>query len=267
MYRTSFVFIAIIFLLGCVDKAAKVSKVEDSKQFTETPVLAAETSTPLSTQKTFEPQFSQTPTNPTFTATPLAISSSPAPLSATETPINCDQRETAIAETRQSGNSEATYLNHVLGLEMTYPEHFQLVEDQYLSEAYGFTLLDPANPELLSFRGGWLYELEAAQFEARVEHILDNFSSIPIERRPLVVDGYEGVALSPVPGISESTYVYVKVDDGRLFEFIVGKVPLDELAQMLLDSIHFYKPTIPLDCLDIPSSIQPSLDETPEGME
>lgn len=67
---------------------------------------------------------------PTFTLIPSATRTTAAPPTATPTPA-------APCLTLDNLN----YQNDVLGVALTYPAGYELIEDQYLSNEYGFTIV------------------------------------------------------------------------------------------------------------------------------
>lgn len=148
-----------------------------------------------------------------------------------------------------SSNGKTLYSHSVLGLEITYDTHLSKFEDQYLTEAYGFTLMDmPA--DLLVLRVGMLYELSLNQLETRIQQLLSVSSGITIQRSSIQIDDITGVMLAPVPGITENTYVYVTANQ-QIYEIIYGSGFLDPQGQELLESIRFVKPTQSLENLHL----------------
>lgn len=268
--------ILLLFLIGCSNHRSEASIGTEQEVLINSIVPATEpselssitvTSDMTLTELFIESESTQLPPTetPVLTMTPLL--STPLPSStipATELPIGCDFHETAVSEISQPSDGKTTYFNHVLGLEVSYPDHLQIIEDQYLDQVYGFTLLDPSNLGRLMFRTGWLYEVTAVQLETQVQYIVNNFSTISIDRQPITIDEQTGVMLSPVPGETEGTYIYVAADENRLFELIMGLVPPDEQMQTILSSIQFHEPTLPLSCLNIPATERPSFEELPE---
>jgi hypothetical protein len=58
--------------------------------------------------------------------------------------------DSQVVGTETLQGDEITYHNFVLGVEVRYSNQLHLLEDQYLGESYGFTLLDPADPDSLN---------------------------------------------------------------------------------------------------------------------
>lgn len=161
--------------------------------------------------------------------------------------------DSQVVGTETLQGDEITYHNFVLGVEVRYSNQLHLLEDQYLGESYGFTLLDPADPDSLILRISYLPKMTPDDVENRVQNILKAFPNIPIRVGALLIDGIQATKLSPVPGITESSYVYVIAND-RLYEFIYGSNIFDSHIETVLSSVHFEEPTQLLESIGLPKS-------------
>src|SRR5690606_28659509 len=186
------------------------------------------------------PSNTPTPTpSPTATATPQA----------TLTPCPDLPDGDLIGTTTQVG-SEIAYANPVLGVELAYPDTLSLHEDQYLSGAYGFTIM-PTGVEEAMFRVSWLHEYRPDQLETRVQEVIDAAPTIDIQRSDTTVGGQPAVALANAPSRAPAIIVYVAANE-KLYEIIYSAEVLHEQFNAILESMRFFEATVPLDCLSLP---------------
>ena len=142
----------------------------------------------------------------------------------------------------------SVYKNDTLGVALSYPREYQVVEHQYLSDIYGFSVVNSEKNPI--FQLGWVHEASPKQRNQFVEETLVNFSSISIDRASVQVGEQTGVMLSPVPGVVANTLVYVSAND-RLYEIRYYNESLDDLGHFLLGSVRFYPARKSLDELQL----------------
>lgn len=116
------------------------------------------------------------------------------------------------------GKSAPVYRNDVLGVSLrALPAGTRVVEDQYLADDFGFTLVDSDGRMVL--RVAWRHRDAPSQIELRVLKLIREFPGWQFGVEQVLVDGYRGVMVDSVPGMDPSAYVYVAAD-GRLYEII-----------------------------------------------
>ena len=238
--------------------------VETTREFlTPTDIFQVTPVSTLSMNKgTSTPAFTPVPISTTPLSTPTMVLQ-PTPTIQETTTVCVDRTGIDMVGTTSSASNEITYLNPVVGIELTYSDDLSLFEDQFLFESYGFTLMSSVNPEALVLRSGWLYGLPSDQLESRIQEVMEAFPNVPIRRENLVVGQQPAIMLSPVPGVSPTTFIYVVAND-RLYEFIFGQEVLDDESTAILSSIRFLEPSFSLDCLDLlPAEHAP--EDIPQG--
>ena len=141
------------------------------------------------------------------------------------------------------------YENPVLGVQLSYPANWRLSQDQYLFRTYGFTLSDEEGSLIL--RVGWVYDASPEQIEDLVAETIRGNPGIDIQRAEVRVNGYEGVMLSPLPGINPVTCIYLVVD-GRVYEIFYGSEEPDAQGWALLEGLEFKPPRQSLASLELP---------------
>lgn len=224
---------------------------------TPEPVLPAATTTPAPTaplvvSSSVPPETGTPEVTPSVTFTPPPAAPTPtitATPQATLTPCPDLPDGDLIGTTTQVG-SEIAYANPVLGVELAYPDTLSLHEDQYLSGAYGFTIM-PTGVEEAMFRVSWLHEYRPDQLETRVQEVIDAAPTIDIQRSDTTVGGQPAVALANAPSRAAALYIYVAAND-KLYEIIYNVDVLDEQFNAILESVRFFEATLPLDCLNLP---------------
>lgn len=180
-----------------------------------------------------------------LTTTPETLTSPTPEPSATSMTLNLE--ETRLAE-QCAARDTLSYQNDVLGIALTYPTGYELLEDEYLSPEYGFTVVGPGRGPVL--RISWLYLANPEQQEQLIEEIIQQFSDISIERTPVEIGGRSGVMLALVPGEVANTVVYVSTVE-RLYTIRYFKGMLDNLGRCLLDAVRFYPPSKTLEELQL----------------
>lgn len=138
--------------------------------------------------------------------------------------------------------------NDVLGVAITFPARYQILEDQYLSQEYGFILVDSEGNPI--FDVSWLYEASPEQQDSLAEEIVQQVSSISITQSQIQVDGRTSLMLAPVPGVVANTLIYVSVNE-RLYTLRYYGDALDDLGWSLVRSVSFYSPKQSLEDLQL----------------
>lgn len=178
---------------------------------------------------------------------------------------------------------ELHYENDILGVALNYPTRYQITEQQYLSNVYGFGVVDSAKNPL--FDVDWLLDSGDRSVEQLAEETRAKFPNIPIVQTPIQVDQRSAVLLSPVPGIVANSVILVAAND-RIYTLRYYRESLDDLGWSLLNGVRFYSPRQSLeelglthadDVLFIPqhleevlqpdsSEVPPLLDGVPESV-
>lgn len=116
------------------------------------------------------------------------------------------------------GSENLAYQNEVLGVSLqALPPNTRVVEDQYLSDAYGFTVVDPEGRMVL--RVAWRHRDAPNQMEQRVQELIRGFPNLYLRAEPVLVGSFQGMMIPDAPGMDPSTYIYVTAN-GRLYEII-----------------------------------------------
>ncbi|MGH3148657.1 MAG: M23 family metallopeptidase [Rubrobacter sp.] len=159
----------------------------------------------------------------------------------------------------------------VVGASIAHPAEWSVERESYTyDETYGFTLWRPESGEAHDHGGtpalrvALASNLEPSQVEGEVRETLAYYEGeLPVERTAVSVgaDGYQGVAVGPIPGSTPSTEVYVPVN-GRVYLINVyaealGKEGLDADDRELLEGVRFDPPTRAIRSLGLPSANAP----------
>lgn len=139
-----------------------------------------------------------------------------------------------------------TYENTVLGVQISYPNTIQVVEDQHLSEEFGFTCMaKPWNGAQADarfvLRVTWVSSA-APDVEQAVQRKRQQVPTVAMEQATLDVGEQPAIALFPVPGLETNSYIYV-ASNGRLYEIVYGRGALDADGRALLAGLVFEAPT------------------------
>ncbi len=127
----------------------------------------------------------------------------------------------------------------VVGIGITsLPAGTQVVTDQYVSAAYGFTVVD--ENRVFQARVEWLWDKTPAQMEQFIDEFMHSFPGIQVERAQVFVDGRRAVLLSPVPGQVETAAVFV-VANGRVYRIFYNIE--GDLGVKILHTVIFIPPT------------------------
>jgi len=141
-----------------------------------------------------------------------------------------------------------TYENDVLGISLDYPMGYQIIEHQYLSDAYGFSVVDSEKNPV--FDVAWINESSSKQQNQLIGNTIANFPTIPIERTSIRIGGQFGTMLAPVPGIVANTLIYVSANE-RIYTLRYYKESLDDFGWAFVKSVRFYPARQSLDDLKL----------------
>ncbi len=127
----------------------------------------------------------------------------------------------------------------VLGIGLTsLPGKISIVADQYMSTAYGFTVVDKNH--VFQARVEWLWDKTPAQMEQFIDEFMHSFPGIRVKRTQVFVDGRRAVLLSPVPGQVETAAVFVAAN-GRVYRIFYNAE--GNLGKRILHALTFLAPT------------------------
>lgn len=115
----------------------------------------------------------------------------------------------------QVGAASPVFQDTLLGVDFSYlPRGTEVVQDQYLSSAYGVTVVD-AEGRLLA-RVEWLRGTSPIEVSEIASELMRSFPSISVRRSYIVLDGRKATLLSPIPGQVETAVALVTAN-GRLY--------------------------------------------------
>ncbi|HEX2080581.1 MAG TPA: M23 family metallopeptidase [Longimicrobium sp.] len=151
-----------------------------------------------------------------------------------------------------------TIRDDVAGVSVSIPREWRVVPDPVLFNTYGFTLFDPAGPDVGGHdrspvaRVALAYEAEPEQIETLVAELMGRYREFPLVRSEVRVGGRRGVAVSGLPGTDPYTLVYV-ADGERVYRIGVwtAEPGLDERARTLLAGLRFHAPRRPVHSLNL----------------
>lgn len=173
----------------------------------------------------------------------------------------------AIVRPAPSQPGDTAYKNDAIGvsLQQTLPDT-KILEDQYLSEALGFTVVDPEGRMVL--RVAWRHRDAPTQMEQRARELVQT-PGLSLDLRPIRIGLHRGIMLTGAPGIDPSTYVYLVAYD-RLYELVCpereGGI---EACMALFHSLSFHPTARSPEALGLKKAEdalyeEPPLLETPE---
>lgn len=151
--------------------------------------------------------------------------------------VAAQSKMAGIIDPEETGSRARQYLNDVLGVALSYPAGYEVLEDQYLSKEYGFIVVDGERNPI--FDVSWLHEASPQEQDQLIAELVTQVVGIVIAQTPIQVDGYNGVMLTPVPGVVANTLIFVSANE-RLYTFRYYKESLDTLGQSLIASVRFY---------------------------
>ena len=129
------------------------------------------------------------------------------------------------------------YENGILGVAITYPIGYEVLEDQYLSSEYGFIIVDSQRNPILDV--SWLHQATLQKQDRLMDTAVEEATGIDVIKSPITFGAYQGSMLAPMPGVVANTLVYISAN-GRLYTFRYYEATLDELGHSLLESVDFY---------------------------
>lgn len=155
----------------------------------------------------------------------------------------------AVAQGTLSTGREI-YQNDAIGVSLKTPlPQVQIVEDRYLSDAFGFTLVDPKGQMVL--RVALLHRDSSAQMEERARQLVRNSPGLDLQPQPVRIGPYQGIKIVGAPGVDPSTYIYVTAN-GRLYEIVCPeREDNTKVCETLLKSISFSPAIRPLEELGL----------------
>lgn len=163
----------------------------------------------------------------------------------------CAPAPTGGRDPNLCGEPRTEYSNDVLGITLSTPVTYTPHTDQYLSDEYGFTLVNSVGEPVV--RVAWLHEASADDLDALAREQIDSVPDVPVQQSRIEVDGREATMLAPMPGEVVNTLIFVPVDD-RLYTLLFFKEQLDDEDHCLLNSVRFWTPTQSLSSLDLTPS-------------
>ncbi len=146
--------------------------------------------------------------------------------------------------------SSANDTNSVIGVTISsLPDGTSVVQDEYLSSAYGFSVVSKSG-ELLT-RVEWLWKESPSDMDRIVSKFESEFPKIKMKRSRTWVGRHAGVALSPVPGQVETTAVFL-VANGRLYRILFNNE--NKAGKEAIQNIAFVQPHGDISSLHIPKA-------------
>lgn len=138
----------------------------------------------------------------------------------------------------QAGSSSPIFQDALLGVGLSsLPQDTRVVRDQYVSPAYGFTVVDGAG-RLLA-RVEWLHEASPAQMNDIASKLRESFPNISMRRSSIAIDGHQAIVLSPVPGQVETAVAFISAN-GRLYRIFYNTE--SNLGSDIIQSLNFIPP-------------------------
>jgi len=140
--------------------------------------------------------------------------------------------------------------NGVIGVTISFlPHGASVVQDEYLSSAYGFSVVGKSGELLM--RVEWLWKRSPSDMYRVVSKFESEFPKIKMKRSRIRVGRHAGVALSPVPGQVETTAVFV-VANGRLYRILFNDE--NKAGKETIQNITFVQPRGDISSLHIPKA-------------
>jgi murein DD-endopeptidase MepM/ murein hydrolase activator NlpD len=167
------------------------------------------------------------------------------------------------AEARQTPPVTATTQktgDEVVGASIAHPAKWTVQREGHTFDGtYGFTLWKPEDGSVTDHGGrpavrvALAYGMKPGLIEEKVRETVAAYPDLSLEREEVSVaeNGYEGVAVGPIPGSTPSTEVYVPVN-GRVYRINVYGEELGEDGRELLSTLRFEPPSQAVGALDLP---------------
>nr|WP_290668042.1 M23 family metallopeptidase [Ardenticatena sp.] len=171
----------------------------------------------------------------------------------------------ARVQAERSRAGAPVYRNEILGVSLQIlPPETHVVVDQYLSDTFGFTVVDRGGRMVL--RVAWRHRDTPNQMAQRAQELVRGFSDLNLRARPVSVGSHEGIMIADVPGMDPSLYLYLAAH-GRLYEIICPQRPGDgQRCETLLTLLSFDPATRSLSELRLIRA-EDALYETPPVLE
>ncbi len=132
------------------------------------------------------------------------------------------------------------YRNNILGVTLAYDPDYSIVEPEYLGNTYGFTLVDQHRNPILDV--DWLYASNSSDFINVVDLKLTNASNLSTRQESFTVDGYSGIKISPMPGITRSTEIVIIANE-RIFVIRYYDDDLGKKGEDIIQKLSFEQPS------------------------
>ncbi|MDQ7030783.1 MAG: hypothetical protein Q9O62_13935 [Ardenticatenia bacterium] len=98
----------------------------------------------------------------------------------------------------QAGTTSPIFQDTLLGVSLaSLPQDTRVVQDQYVSPAYGFTVVD-GEGRLLA-RVEWLHEASPTEMNNIALKLRESFPTISMRRSSIAIDGRKAIMLSQFP--------------------------------------------------------------------
>lgn len=129
------------------------------------------------------------------------------------------------------------YSNDLIGVALrALPPETDVVEDQYYSDAVGFSVVDTDKRLVLAV--AWRYRDDPDRLEEVVQQLIESFPTLDLHAQPYQYGPYRGFVVAGVPGIDPGRHFYL-VAQGRLYEIICPERPdaqwsCDDLVSLLI---------------------------------
>jgi len=117
----------------------------------------------------------------------------------------------AFADSGVEPNNHQDTIAKWFGVNFTYlPPDTEIIRDQYLSSAYGFTVVDSEGRLLV--RVEWLQDTSPAKLNQVVQKFMKSFAGIQVHRVRNSIGGHDAEILSPIPGQVETAAAFVSIN-------------------------------------------------------
>jgi len=144
----------------------------------------------------------------------------------------------AFAEGGAESNNYQDPIVRRFGVNFTYlPPNTEIVRDQYLSSAYGFTVVDAEGRLLV--RVEWLQDTSPAEIDLVVQKFMKSFAGIQVHRVRSSIGGHDAEILSPIPGQVETAAAFVSTNN-RLYRIFYNSE--SDAGLKIMRSITLFSP-------------------------
>lgn len=148
------------------------------------------------------------------------------------------------------------YSNELIGAALyAIPPGAEVVEDQYYSDAVGFSLVDA--DRRLMLRVAWRYKDDPNRLEEVVQQLVESFPDLDLRPQQVQYGPYSGFMVAGVPGIDPGRHIYLSAY-GRLYELICPERPdaqwtCDDLVALVLFLPEAHLPVEPPPAEEMPT--------------